>query len=72
MRPHLGVEVNPNHGLWPFFRKMVGKDRAVTYETLEARDSSVDYSGAFLLRPRCLVSRLASCDEMRFVFRSFA
>ena len=49
LRPHLGVEVNPNHGLWAFFRKAVGKDGAVTYETLEAKDDIVDYSGAFLL-----------------------
>jgi len=45
LRPHLGVEVNPNHGLWAFFRKAVGKDGAVTYETLEAKDDTVDYSG---------------------------
>ena len=48
LRPHLGVEVNPNHGLWAFFRKKVGKDGVQSYETLEAKDKVVDYSGAFL------------------------
>ena len=47
LRPHLGVEVNPNHGLWAFFRMKVGKDGVQTYETLEAKDSIVDYSGVF-------------------------
>ena len=46
LRPHLGVEVNPNHGLWAFFRKTVGKDGVESYETLEKKDSAVDYSGA--------------------------
>ena len=44
----MGVEVNPNHGLWAFFRKRVGKDGVLSYETLEAKDSVVDYSGTFL------------------------
>lgn len=45
LRPHLGVEVNPNHGLWAFFRKKVGKDGVNSYEALEAKDNVVDYSG---------------------------
>jgi len=45
LRPHLGVEVNPNHGLWSFFRKKVGRDGVSNYETLEVKDSVVDYSG---------------------------
>ena len=47
LRPHSGVEVDPNHGLWAFFRKKVEKDGMVTYETLEAKDNAVDYSGTF-------------------------
>ena len=47
LRPQLGVEVNPNHGLWAFFRKKVGKDGVSDYETLEAKDGAVDYSGMF-------------------------
>ena len=47
LRPHLGVEVNPNHGLWAFFRKKVGKDGVSSYETLETKDPVVDYSGVF-------------------------
>jgi large subunit ribosomal protein L47 len=45
LRSHLGVEVNPNHGLWAFFRKKDGKDGVQSYETLEAKDSAADYSG---------------------------
>jgi len=47
LRPQLGVAVNPNHGLWSFFRKKVGKDGVSSYETLEKKDSVVDYSGVF-------------------------
>ena len=47
LRPHLGVEVNPNHGLWAFFRKKVGKDGVSGYETIEPKDAVVDYSGVF-------------------------
>lgn len=38
-RPHLGVEVDPNHGLWAFFRKNVDSEGKVTYETVEPRDA---------------------------------
>lgn len=34
LRPHLGVEVDPNHGLWGFFRK-INKDSGEEYEVLE-------------------------------------
>lgn len=44
LRPHLGVEVDPNHGLWAFFRK-VEKDGQETYETVE-RDSPGQTSGS--------------------------
>lgn len=49
LRPHLGVEVNPNHGLWAFFRRKVGQDGAQSYETLEKKDNAIHYSGAFLV-----------------------
>lgn len=45
LRPHLGVGVNPNHGLWAFFRKTVGGDNAESYETLEKVDPASQYSG---------------------------
>jgi len=60
LRPHLGVEVNLNHGLWAFFRK-VGKDGAQSYKTLEAKDNAVDYSGKF----SSVLSALCSCAELR-------
>lgn len=33
-RPHRNISVNPNHGLWSFFRK-VERDGKETHETLE-------------------------------------
>ncbi|KAI0761938.1 mitochondrial 39-S ribosomal protein L47 (MRP-L47)-domain-containing protein [Trametes elegans] len=44
LRPHLGVEVNPNHGLYAFFRKQE-KDGRVSYETVEPVDLVADKSG---------------------------
>ena len=37
LRPHYGVEVNPNHGLYGFFRR-VEKDGKVEYMTVEPMD----------------------------------
>ncbi|KAF8555224.1 MRP-L47-domain-containing protein [Imleria badia] len=37
-RPHLGINVDPNHGLWAFFRKKE-VDGVVQHETVEARES---------------------------------
>jgi hypothetical protein len=54
LRPHLGVEVNPNHGLWAFFRKTVGNDGAESYGALEKRDNAAHYSGAFLSKASVL------------------
>jgi len=45
LRPHLGIEVNPNHGLWAFFRKTAGKDGVLSYVALEKKDNTVNYSG---------------------------
>ena len=44
LRPHLGVEVNPNHGLWAFFRRKE-QDGKVSYETVEPMDVVEDKSG---------------------------
>lgn len=49
LRPHLGVEVSPNHGLWAFFRKAVGKDGEQSYETIEKKNDAVHYSGTSLI-----------------------
>ncbi|KAG6376964.1 mitochondrial 39-S ribosomal protein L47 (MRP-L47)-domain-containing protein [Boletus reticuloceps] len=43
-RPRLGIQVDPNHGLWGFFRKKE-VDGVVTHETLEAHESLTE-SGA--------------------------
>ncbi|KAI0051398.1 MRP-L47-domain-containing protein, partial [Auriscalpium vulgare] len=43
-RPHLGIPVNPNHGLYAFFRKKI-KDDKETYETLEDADGLLSSAG---------------------------
>ena len=54
LRPHLGVEVNPNHGLWAFFRKTVGNDGTERYETLQRRDEATHYTGVFFFKASVL------------------
>ena len=49
LRPHLGIQVNPNHGLYAFFRRKE-EDGKVSYETVERVDISKDKSGAFYMR----------------------
>ncbi|KAI0822291.1 mitochondrial 39-S ribosomal protein L47 (MRP-L47)-domain-containing protein [Trametes gibbosa] len=44
LRPHMGIEVNPNHGLYAFFRRQE-KDGNVSYETVEPADLVTDKSG---------------------------
>ncbi|KAL4250050.1 Large ribosomal subunit protein uL29m [Abortiporus biennis] len=45
-RPRLNVEVDPNHGLYAFFRKKINKDDgAVSYETIEAKNLATVESG---------------------------
>ncbi|KAI0801817.1 mitochondrial 39-S ribosomal protein L47 (MRP-L47)-domain-containing protein, partial [Irpex lacteus] len=38
LRPHLGVEVDPDHGLWAFFRRKTADDGTTKYETVEPLD----------------------------------
>ena len=66
LRPQLDVEVNPNHGLWAFFRKKVGKDGVQSYETLEAKDNVVDYSGTFLFMALFFASRPLVLSSLSF------
>jgi hypothetical protein len=36
LRPHLDIRVNPNHGLYAFFRKKLDpSSQAVTYDTVD-------------------------------------
>ena len=44
LRPHLGIQVNPNHGLYAFFRRKE-KEGNVRYETVEPSDVVSDKSG---------------------------
>ncbi|KAL1950257.1 hypothetical protein VTO73DRAFT_5381 [Trametes versicolor] len=44
LRPHLGIEVNPNHGLYAFFRRKE-QDGKVSYESVEPSDVVADKSG---------------------------
>jgi hypothetical protein len=48
LRPHLGIEVNPNHGLYAFFRKTGDEfsPEGVRYETIEPALPSIVDSGA--------------------------
>ena len=74
LRPQLSVEVNPNHGLWAFFRKKVGTDGVSSYETLEAKDGAVDHSGMFPFVARVpdpVFSVLYACADLQLVLRSF-
>lgn len=44
-RPHLNIPVDPNHGLYGFFRK-TEKDGVVKYETIDAKNPLTDKTGA--------------------------
>jgi large subunit ribosomal protein L47 len=44
LRPHLNISVNPNHGLYAFFRKRE-KDGKVTYDPLEDEPGLQDVFG---------------------------
>jgi large subunit ribosomal protein L47 len=44
LRPHLNIPVNPNHGLYAFFRKRE-KDGKVFYESLEDESGLDDVFG---------------------------
>ncbi len=60
LRPHLGIEVNPNHGLYAFFRRKE-KDGQVTYDTAEPVDIKSNKSGAsmYVLDCRTCANALA-------------
>ncbi|QRV77811.1 Mitochondrial 39-S ribosomal protein L47 (MRP-L47) [Ceratobasidium sp. AG-Ba] len=45
LRPHLGIKVNPNHGLYGFFRQVRNDDGTMRYETLEEKHRTNDWSG---------------------------
>lgn len=44
LRPHLGIQVNPNHGLYAFFRKIKDEDSVLGYKyvTYEATNDRFD------------------------------
>lgn len=44
LRPHLGIKIDPNHGLYGFFRR-VEKDGKADYDTLEVNMHSKTGSG---------------------------
>lgn len=52
LRPHLGIEVNPNHGLYAFFRRKE-QDGKVSYESVEPSDVVADKSGTCLFLFSC-------------------
>jgi hypothetical protein len=44
LRPHLGIQVNPDHGLYAFFRKIKDEDSVLGYKyvTYEATNDRFD------------------------------
>jgi hypothetical protein len=48
LRPHLNIPVNPNHGLYAFFRQKEADDGSVWYETVEPGTRSITESGQCL------------------------
>ena len=56
LRPHLNIPVNPNHGLYAFFRKRE-KDGKVIYDSLEDNSGMEDVFGEWqhfsMWQPRC-------------------
>ncbi len=44
LRPHLNIPVNPNHGLYAFFRKRE-KDGEVIYDSVEDNSGITDVFG---------------------------
>lgn len=57
LRPHLGIQVNPNHGLYAFFHKKTNADATVEYVTIEpttAEDDSGEYIRLSKLQRCCL------------------
>lgn len=49
LRPHLGIQVNPDHGLYAFFRKKEDDKGNVRYETVEPLQLPEDAAGMFTL-----------------------
>jgi large subunit ribosomal protein L47 len=47
LRPHLNTEVNPNHGLYAFFRQVEQDTGEKHYETIEPGVPSITDSGEF-------------------------
>jgi hypothetical protein len=46
LRSHLNVPINPNHGLYAFFRKKENDDGTVAYRSVEDEDSLQTKTGA--------------------------
>ncbi len=68
LRPHLEIPVNPNHGLFAFFRKKE-KDGKTFYDTVESADMTADKSGA--LRGLLLSNAFADGPRVTAYSRSF-
>lgn len=61
LRPHLGVEVSPNHGLYGFFRTVKDEITGVSsYETIEPKHKTNDYSGEHIPKSYSIYGRLNS------------
>lgn len=69
LRPHLQIPVNPNHGLYAFFRKKE-KDGKTFYDTVEPADMTVDKSGTFVVHG-CMMCALTDCASWLTTCRPF-
>ena len=49
LRPHLGIQVKPDHGLFHFFRKSVGDDGLDKYSAIDEPYMLGDRSGAYTI-----------------------
>lgn len=72
LRPHLGITVDPDHGLYGFFRKNVEKDGTVQYETVDVRNAVTDNSGMFQLwLAKCHADNVLCVGPTMFLGRSW-
>lgn len=65
LRPHLNIPVDPNHGLWAFFRRKVDKG-VVSYDTVEAPHPGKDFTGQLSVHSHALASKLINACLLDF------
>jgi hypothetical protein len=51
LRPHLGIQVNPDHGLYAFFRKIKDEDSVLGYKYVTYEATNDRFDSASQLQP---------------------